>query len=179
VRERGFSTIEMAQVAGAAYAVNAFSALAAGWAIDRYIRIGGSTNFAYKLVMAVAHIGSVVCMLCMATGSKPLALGAMFFYQFLCGASSPGVYAMSQILAGPRACGRWVGIQNSLGSLAGVSAPWLTGIIIHSTGRFTNAFVLAAAMSVFGLVGWIWMLPKLAEMRWKCTPVPGVGEVLT
>jgi MFS family permease len=166
VRERGFSTLEMAALAGSAYLVNALSALIGGWGIDRYIARGGSADFGYKSVMALAHVGSVACMLCMALGSKPLALGAMFFYQVLCGASSPGIYAMSQILAGPRASGRWVGIQNSLGSLAGVAAPWLTGVIILSTGRFTNAFVVAAAMSVFGLVGWIWMLPKLNELRW-------------
>ena len=162
VRERGFSIIEMAQLAGAAYAVNALSSLGTGWAIDRYIRGGGSANVGYKAVMAAAHVGSVVCMLAMGMGSKPWALAGMFLYQFLCGASSPGVYAISQILAGPRAAGRWVGVQNSLGSLAGVVAPWLTGHIIQSTGRFTNAFVVAAAVSVLGLVGWIWMLPKLA-----------------
>ena len=178
VRERGFSTIEMAQLAGAAYAVNAFSALSVGWAIDRYIRAGGSANVGYKSVMAAAHVGSVVCMLAMGMGSKPWALAAMFVYQFLCGASSPGVYAMSQILAGPCACGRWVGIQNSLGSLAGVVAPWLTGYIIQSTGRFTNAFVVAAAVSVLGLVGWLWMLPKLTELKWhKIVPGEGAGAL--
>jgi MFS family permease len=167
VRERGFSMVEMAQLAGAAYLVNALSALIGGWAIDRHIARGGSANFAYKATMALAHVGYVLCMLSMAMGSKPIALGALFFYQFLSGISSPGVYAMSQILAGPRAAGRWVGIQNSVGSLAGVVAPWLTGVIIESTGRFTNAFVVGAAVSVLGLVGWIYMLPRLAELRWK------------
>jgi cyanate permease len=116
--------------------------------------------------MAVAHVGYVVCMLCMAVGSKPMAIAAMFVYQALTGASSPGLYAVSQILAGPRASGRWVGIQNSIGSLAGVIAPWLTGVIIQSSGRFTNAFVVAAAVSVLGLVGWIWMVPNLKPLRW-------------
>lgn len=175
VRERGFSMTDMAKLAGSAYLVNALFALGAGWAIDRFIRRGGSTNFAYKSVMAAAHIGSVVCMLCMATGSRPLALGSIFLYQALCGASSPGVYAVCQILAGARASGRWVGIQNSLGNLAGIVAPWLTGLIIQGTGRFTLAFVVAAAMSMLGLIGWIWMLPKLAELRWKTSPAPAAA----
>jgi uncharacterized membrane protein len=74
---------------------------------------------------------------------------------------------MCQILAGPRASGRWVGVENSLGSFAGVAAPALTGFIIQSTGHFTNAFLVAAAMSLFGLIGWIWMVPTLKELTWK------------
>jgi MFS family permease len=165
--ERGFSLVGMAWVATGAYLVNAISAFVTGWAMDRYLRRGGSANFGYKSVMAVAHSGSVVCMLSMALGSPRLALVSLFVYQALCGASSPGVYAMCQILAGPRASGRWVGIQNSLGNLPGIVAPWLTGFIIQTTGHYTNAFVVAAAVSLLGLIGWIWMVPTLAQLPWK------------
>jgi MFS family permease len=179
VRERGFSMLEMSQIAGASYVVNALSALAGGWAIDRYIARGGSSSVAYKTVMAVGQIGSVACMLCMAVGSKPLALSAMFLFQVLGGASSPCVFAMSQILAGPRAAGRWVGIQNTCGSLAGVVAPALTGFIIDRTHAFTNAFLVAAAVSLLGLVGWVWMLPTLAELPWKKLGAPRAAPALT
>lgn len=174
-KERGFSLLAMTQLATLAFAVNAISAFGTGWAIDRYLRRGGSANFGYKSVMAVAHLGSVACMLAMAAGTPTLALVSVFVYQALCGASSPGVYAMCQILAGPRASGRWVGIQNSLGNLPGIIAPWLTGYIIQSTGHFTNAFVVAAAVSMLGLIGWIWMVPKLAELKWKPAVQPAVG----
>ena len=166
VHERGFSTTEMAQLAGIAYLVNALSAIATGWVTDRLIAAGRSTNVVYKTVMVLTHAGSVVCMVCMALGSRPWALGAIFGFQVLCGAQSPGVYAIPQILAGPRACGRWVGIHNSLGNLAGIIAPAATGFIIDSTHQFTAAFLLAAAVSMLGVIGWWWMLPKLAQLRW-------------
>jgi len=173
-RERGFSTVEMAWVASASYAVLAFSALGAGWAIDRYIKSGGSANFGYKAIMAAAHGGAVICMLTMAYGPKPLALASIFVFQALCGASSPGVYAIPQILGGARATGRWVSVQNSVGNLAGAVSPAITGFIIDLTGQFTLACVLAAAMSLLGLVGWISMLPKLEQIDWdaKAPPVP-------
>jgi MFS family permease len=167
VHERGFSTVEMAQLAGMAYVVNALSAVSVGWLTDRLIQNGRSTNVVYKTVMVLTHSGSVVCMLCMALGSRPIALGAIFVYQVLCGAQSPGVYAIPQILAGPRATGRWVGIQNSLGNFAGIIAPAATGFIIASTHHFTSAFLLAAAVSMLGVIGWWWMLPKLKELRWE------------
>lgn len=179
VQARGFTMVEMAQIGGASYLVNALSALAAGWAIDRYIARGGSSGVIYKSILAAGQIGAVVCMLCMAVGARPLALGAMFLFQVLCGASSPCVFAVSQILAGPRAAGRWVGIQNTCGSLAGILAPAITGLIVDRTHSFTNAFLVGAAVSVLGLIGWIWMLPALAELPWKKLDAPRAAAVLT
>lgn len=166
VRDRGFSTDGMAEVAGGAYLVTAISALVGGWLIDRHVRRGGSRNFAYKSVMAAAHGGAVVCMTVIALGPRPLALFGIFLYQALAGASSPGVYAIGQILAGPRAAGRWVGVQNAMGNLAGIAAPALTGLIIDQTGRFTAAFIVSAGVSLLGLYGWLWMLPPLAQLPW-------------
>lgn len=167
VREQGFSIEAMGTLNGIAFAINALAALAAGWLTDRYIARGGSSTFAYKFTMAVAHIGSAACMLCLALGSQWAAMAALYVYQALCGASSPGVYAISQILAGPKASGRWVGVQNTMGSLAGVVSPALSGLILQSTHHFTYVFLAAAVMALLGLVGWIWMLPTLSEFRWK------------
>jgi MFS family permease len=114
----------------------------------------------------------------MGLGTQSMAVAGMFGFQILMGASSPGMYAMSQILAGPRASGRWVGIQNSLGNLPGMISPWVTGIIVDRTGHFALAFVAAAVVSVLGLVGWLGMVPKLAPLKWG-TPrgvVPPVNE---
>jgi MFS family permease len=165
VRERGFSTGEMTGLTGSAYVVNALSALIAGWAIDHVAR-SGRANLAYKAVMVAAHLGSVACMLCIALASPPWAVGGIFVYQILSGMSSPGVFAMSQILAGPSASGRWVGIQNAMGNLAGVIAPALTGLLVEETHQFTPAFLLSALVSVLGLAGWVWMIPRLAPLPW-------------
>lgn len=162
----GLSMQEMTNTATAAYAVTAVSALVAGWAIDRMIARGTSATLVHKSVMAVAHVGAVLCMLAMATGQPALAIACIFIYQFFCGISSPGVYAIPQILAGSKASGRWIGIQNATGNLAGVTAPAATGFIVHVTGHFTAAFLLAAAVSVLGVVGWVFMVPKLAPLNW-------------
>lgn len=167
VRERGFSTEDMAKLAGAAYVINALSAIAAGWVIDKLIVRGRSANAVYKVTMVLTHLGFVACMVAMAVGSRSVALTAMFLYQVLCGIQSPGVYAVPQILAGPRATGRWVGVQNSVGSFAGVISPAATGLIINSTHAFTGAFLLAGAVSVLGLIGWVGMLPTLKEIAWE------------
>ncbi len=165
VRERGFSTAEMAALTGGAYLVSAVTSIVAGWAIDRYVRAGRG-NIAYKSVMVAAHIGTVVCMLSIAYASQPWALAGIFMYELLTGAAAAGVFAIPQILAGPGASARWVGIQNCCGNLAGVIAPALTGLLIQTTQHFTAAFVTAATVSLAGLAGWTWMVPRVAPIDW-------------
>jgi MFS family permease len=166
VRERGFSTREMASLTGSAYLVSALSSIVAGWAIDRFVR-AGRANVAYKSVMVVAHLGTVACMLGIAFAAQPWALAGIFAYQVITGAAAAGVFAIPQILAGPTASARWVGIQNCCGNFAGVIAPALTGLLVEETHRFTAAFVTAAVVSLAGLIGWVWMVPKLAPLVWR------------
>jgi cyanate permease len=167
VREHGFSTEQMAGFTFLAYVVHAVSGLVAGWLIDRVVARRGRANLAYKSVMGATHIGFVACMLCIALAPAPWALAAIFAYQVLDGANSPGVFGIPQILAGPRAAGRWVGIQNGIGNLAGVIAPALTGFLVGQSQHFTSAFLVAAVVSVLGVVGWVFMIPRVAPLDWS------------
>ena len=167
VEEHGFSMHKMEWVGAAGYLVNGVTALLTGWVVDGYVRRGGTANFAWKLVMALAHSASVVFMLVMAWGSQSAAIAGMFGFQVMMGASSAGTYVMCQILAGPKASGRWVGIQNSIGNVPGMISPALTGFIVQRTGHYELAFVAAAIMSALGIVGWIGMVPKLVPLDWS------------
>ena len=180
VRERGFGTEDMAVVVGLAFLLNAVGAILGGWAIDAWIRRGGSGNFAYKLSMALGHGGAIVCMLAIGLGDQTVALVAIYVYQLVCGISCPGVFAISQIFAGAPATGRWVGIQNCMGNLSGVVAPWLTGWIVERTGHFQYAFIVGAGVASLGILGWIVILPKIAPIRWSfpdpaATPASAAG----
>jgi hypothetical protein len=78
-------------------------------------------------------------------------------------------------MAGPSASGRWVGIQNACGNLAGILAPALAGLLRDLTGSFITAFVLAALINVLGLIGWLWILPRIAPLSWARAPAPAVS----
>ncbi|HEY6483976.1 MAG TPA: MFS transporter [Steroidobacteraceae bacterium] len=167
VRERGFSMSGMAAIAGFAYLINAVSALGAGWLVAACTRSGRSASPFYKSIMAFAHIASMGCMVGMAVLPLEGCIACLCLFQFAVGVSSPGTYAIPQILAGPSAAGRWVGIQNACGNLAGVFAPAITGVLLDATGHFSSAFVLAGALNVLGLVGWVWMLPRVQPLDWS------------
>lgn len=167
VSARGFSLASMATVAAGAYLINALAALGAGWAIDRWIARGHSVNLTHKSIMAAYHLFGIVCMIGIVTLPVAGSIACLYFYQLIIGIGSPGTYAIPQILAGPTATARWVGVQNMCGNLAGLIAPAATGFIIGATGEYDRAFLLAAAINVLGLVGWVVLLPKIAPIEWR------------
>jgi len=167
VRERGFSMGVMAAVAGSAYLINAISALAAGWVVAAWTRSGRSSNAFYKSLMAFSHIASLGAMIGMTVLPVQGCIACLCLFEIGLGLMSPGVYAIPQIMAGPAATGRWVGVQNGCGNLAGVLAPLLTGILLDATGHFSSAFILAGGLNVLGLIGWLWMLPRIEPLDWS------------
>jgi nitrate/nitrite transporter NarK len=91
---------------------------------------------------------------------------ALLVFMLFSGLSYPGLFAIAQIVAGPQATGRWVGVQNAAGNVAGLIAPAVTGILVDQTGRFDIAFALAAAVNILGLIGWLLILPRVSPIRW-------------
>ena len=166
VKSRGFSMGSMVAIASWAYLLNALSALAMGWLADRWIRAGHSPTFVYKGIMAANHVAGIACMIGMVMLPAAGSVAALFIFEIVSGCSYPGLFAIPQILAGPTASARWVGVQNAAGNVAGLIAPAITGVLVDQTGLFNIAFALAAAVNVLGLIGWVLMLRKIAPIQW-------------
>eukprot|EP01035_Chromulina_nebulosa_P010581 gene10581-14206_t len=93
--------------------------------------------------------------------------GASLFVAGLAfGATSPNVFAIGQTLAGPRAAGKWIGVQNCFGNIAGIIGPIITGFLVDSSGGFTSAFGVAAGVAVLGMIGWGVIIPRIAVVKW-------------
>jgi len=166
VKSRGFSMGSMVAIASWAYLLNALSALAMGWLADRWIRAGHSPTFVYKGIMAANHVAGIACMIGMVMLPAVGSIAALFIFEIVSGCSYPGLFAIPQILAGPTASARWVGVQNAVGNVAGLIAPAITGVLVDQTGLFNIAFALAAGVNVLGLIGWVLMLRKIAPIQW-------------
>ena len=167
VKVRGFSMAAMAVSASWAYLLNAAAALAMGALTDRWIRLGSDPTRVYKPVMGVAQLGSLLCMVAMVALPASGSIAALLAFGVIAGCSYPGLFAIPQTFAGPNATGRWVGVQNACGNIAGMIAPVLSGLLVDRTGHFDAAFALAAAMSALGFGAWVWILPRVAPIDWS------------
>jgi MFS family permease len=167
VKTRGFSIGSMTAVASFAYVLNAGSALFMGWITDRWIKGGVSTTLIYKSIMGITHIVVFACMAGMLLLPERGCVASLFIFCVVSGCSYPGIFAIPQIIAGPMASGRWVGVQNALANMAGPIAPLVTGVLVDRTGLFDVAFGLAAAVNVLGFLGWVVILPKVAPFKWQ------------
>lgn len=166
VKARGFSISSMAWTASWAYLLNALGALLTGWLIDRAARAGRSLNAMHKSIMALNHLLVIACMAGMVLLPVQGLVAALLVYEFMAGVASIGLYAIPQIMAGPGAAGRWVGIHNAIGASAGILAPAITGHLVGQSGEFREAFLLAAALSAAGLIAWTVALPQIRPVRW-------------
>lgn len=165
VHNRGYSVTGMAKLLGATYLVSAIAAVLAGWICDRLIASGFSINAVRKGVSIIGHVGSAVGLLGCALGTPNVVVASLF--PAAASLAIVAIFPIAQTLAGPRAAGRWVGVQNCVANTAGIIGPTVTGWIADETGSFDMAFLLAGVVVLFGAVGWAFMIPRVQEVDWS------------
>lgn len=168
VEQRGFSLALMATVTGAGYGVQVASALAGGWLSDRLALVhphgeGG----ARKAVMVAANAVKAASIAGVAMAADPAIMVAFVLLNGLTtGLTSAQNFAIPQMFAGARACGRWVGVQNFAANCAGILGPIITGLILDATGSYDSAFALAVGMTILSVACWAWWVPRVRAIDW-------------
>jgi len=166
VKVRGFSVPQMAALGAMIYLVFAASSNIAGWLSDRWTESGASANRVRKTFMLAGQLGVAAAMLGCAFGDRTVCVASLFLAAIFFGPGSANVYTIGQILAGPRAAGKWVGVQNCIGNFSGIIGPIVTGFIVDRTGEFFWAFAVACGVTLFGMVAWGLIIPKVAPLDW-------------
>jgi MFS family permease len=167
VKARGFSVPQMSVIGGLIYLVYAASCQATGWLSDLWMQKGASANRVRKTFIVASGIGSAAAMMVCAVGDATVSVASLFAAGLFFGFATPNIYAIGQTLAGPRAAGNWIGVQNCIGNFSGVLCPLITGFVVDRTGEFFWAFAAACGFTLFGVVAWGIMIPKVAPLDWS------------
>jgi MFS family permease len=133
-----------------AYFAIALSAVISGKLSDRWIARGGSPTRVRKTFAGIGLTLSTVILPVAVVHDERIAMALLMFTCLSYGLFSANLFAITQTLAGPRAAGKWTGLQNGFGNFAGVAAPWFTGWVVQVTGEFYLAFVVAAVIVLAG-----------------------------
>jgi ACS family D-galactonate transporter-like MFS transporter len=164
--ERHFDKTKMTWLATSAYLAIGVTSMISGWYSDRLIARGWDVNLVRKGLSAIGLILSTTIVGVVAAHGDGAAMTFLIFACISFGIYTPHIYAMTQALAGPHASGKWTGLQNGFGNLAGVAAPWFTGWVSDRTGHFYWAFVAAAAIVVTGAVFWVFGVRRVEAVEW-------------
>ncbi len=167
VRERHYSEAAMGRFGSMAFWAVGFASLISGWISDRMVEHGGSPTFVRKLFAAGGLTGAIVIIGVPLLESQNTSLYVLIFACISFGCYSSHPWLISQTLAGPAAAGRWSGMQNAVGNLAGVVAPWLTGHIVKDSGHFAYAFAVVGIMLGLGALSYLFIIDRIEPIIWR------------
>jgi MFS family permease len=166
VHEQHLALQDMAKIAALYYAVDAAAALATGCVADFWIRRGLSAGVMRKTAMALGWTTAAVGLLGCSSAGPHSYLAWLMVAAVGLGTGNASLWAFTQTLAGPRAVGRWAGLQNGFGNIAGVIGPALTGFTVDWTGHFQVAIGITAGVCLLGVLVWVFLLGELREVNW-------------
>ena len=166
VKEHGFSMATMASAGAAIYAVQAVVSGIDGWWSDRLIRAGATPTRVRKTQLVVSMLGVAAAMMACAGAGPAAAIVILMVAAAFFGLQGPNLMAVSQTLAGARAAGRWVGVQNLIANMAGVIAPAITGLVVERSGHYYWAFSIAAAVTLLGSLAYAVVIQRVEPVAW-------------
>jgi MFS transporter, ACS family, D-galactonate transporter len=166
VRERQFSVKTMSAVTSLAFLILASSALTSGWLSDKWIATGASPTRVRK---TFAGAGPAIAGSILLVGVVANHTAAMAILMLTCvglGMCTSNLWAITQTLAGPTTSGKWTGLQNFLGNLAGWITPAVIGLIVQRTGSFFYVFVITSVVTLLGACSWIFIVGRIEPVSW-------------
>jgi MFS transporter, ACS family, D-galactonate transporter len=167
VRERHYSEAAMGRFGSMAFWAVGFASLISGIISDRLVHRGGSPTFVRKSFAAGGLTGAIVMVFVPLLESQNASLAVLILACISFGCYSSHPWLISQRLAGPAAAGRWSGMQNAIGNLAGVIAPWLTGRIVRDTGHFVYAFAVVGVILGVGATSYLLVIGPIEPIVWR------------
>jgi MFS transporter, ACS family, D-galactonate transporter len=167
VRERQFSVKTMSVVTSLAFFVLAISALTSGWLSDKWIAAGASPTRVRKTFTGAGPAIAASILLVGIVANHAAAMAILMLTCIGLGMCTSNLWAVTQTLAGPTTSGKWTGLQNFLGNVAGWIAPTVIGLIVQRTGSFFYIFVITSIVTLLGAMSWIFIVGPVKPIEWS------------
>ena len=124
-----------------------------GWISDKIFNITGKLLLSRKIVLVVSLFAAALCVALAGSvkGVYPavILMSVSIFFLYITGAI---YWAIIQDVVHKSRVGSISGFIHLIGSLSGIIGPVVTGYIVHHTGKFDSAFILAGVVAALGAV---------------------------
>ena len=157
----------MAQLGSLPFFAIALSSMISGLVSDRLIVRGWDTSRVRKFFISTGLFMGCLVLPAALVENRVLCVVLIVIASLCYGMCSSNIWAITQTLAGPAASGKWTGLQNAFGNMAGWVAPYLTGWIVKETHSYVLAFVATAVAASIGGLSFLFVIPKVAPIVWK------------
>lgn len=166
--ERHYSEDQLAIVGSLPFWAVAVSSILFGLLADWFIRRGSHPGRVRQRFVCWGMLACCALMLPAVLVSGQVLANVFLISAFIClGAWSSNNWALTQLLAGPQAAGKWTGIQNCMGNFAGILGPAISGYALQATHSFFAAFAIACGVLVLGVLGYWIVVGCPAELSWR------------
>ena len=166
-RERQFSVQAMSVVTSLAFLVLAIAALVSGWLSDKWIAAGATPTRVRKTFTGAGPVIASSVTLVGIVASHTIAVAILILACIGLGMCTSNLWAVTQTLAGPATAGKWTGLQNFTGNLAGWIAPALIGLIVQRTGNYFWVFVITGGVTLLGAAAWVFLVGPITPVAWS------------
>ncbi|HLK19177.1 MAG TPA: MFS transporter [Bryobacteraceae bacterium] len=165
--ERHYSTRMMALTGWLPFCATAAGATLGGFLSDLWIRRDGAPTLVRKTFVVGGLTGSALLLLpAAAVADQVAAMSLLILAAFIYGLYSSNLWAITQTLAGTLAAGKWTGLQNCAGNVAGIAAPVVTGFIVERTGSFYFAFFWVCVNLLISAASYLFIVGKVEPVAW-------------
>jgi ACS family D-galactonate transporter-like MFS transporter len=167
VQQRNFSEAMMAQLGSLPFFAIALSSMISGLVSDRLIARGGDVSRVRKFFISTGLFMGCLVLPAALVENRVVCVALIVLASLCYGMCSSNIWAITQTLAGPAASGKWTGLQNAFGNMAGWVAPYLTGWIVKETHSYVLAFVATAVAASIGGLSFLFVIPKVEPIVWR------------
>jgi ACS family D-galactonate transporter-like MFS transporter len=162
VTARGLTIVKAGIFAALPYFVFGASEPIGGWIADRLIRVGYDETRVRKGIVTVAFLTGLF-LIPAARVNTPGTAVMLIIGGCLVGLATGNLLVILQSCAPPEEIGLWTGVYNTVGNIAGIISPIITGFLIAKTGSYTPPFILAAALLAVGPLAYWFIVGDISQ----------------
>jgi MFS family permease len=161
----GFSLTASSWYTFLSFAGTGTIAIVAGWVADRLIARGRNPVTVRKAFTIAGFVLAFSAAFGAFSHSTTITLFLAVFSLSGLGLATANYWALTQTLTPRSTSARVAGIQNTAANIAGIAAPWITGLLVQKTGNFNAPLVAVGFWLLVGISCYLFLVRERYALR--------------